>query len=336
MKTSEVQSIFKTLRAEQVKLIKAIAAKPQVDERFLQQRFPIARQDKFGRQVVRRMGYDLKNGRIDISAHPFTTTIGRGDVRFTTQVNISDLSTCLFGNMHEAGHALYDLGIPSSLARTPLAEGASMAFHESQSRLWENLVGRSLPFWKFQYPRLQKAFPMQLGGVSLDAFYRGINLVEPSLIRVASDEATYNLHIMLRLELEIALMEGKLKVNELPEAWNARMQDYLGITPPDDARGVLQDIHWSAGSFGYFPTYALGNLVSVQLWEAMRKSIADIEEQIAQGEYAGLLGWMRENVHRHGAKYEPQRLVRRITGRPIDPAPYLNYLKTKYGAIYNL
>jgi carboxypeptidase Taq len=226
------------------------------------------------------------------------------------------------------------MGIDRTLARTTLARGTTMAMHESQSRLWENLVGRSLPFWEGFYPRLQEVFPMQLGAVPLEKFYKGINKVEPSLIRVEADEATYNLHIMLRLELEIALMEGSLEVKDLPEAWNARMQDYLGLTPPNDALGVMQDIHWSSGYFGYFSTYALGNLISSQLWERIAADIPDLTDQIRRGEFAALLGWLREKVHRHGRKFEAQEMVQRITGSKIDPAPYLRYLQTKYSDIY--
>jgi carboxypeptidase Taq len=202
--------------------------------------------------------------------------------------------------------------------------------------MFENLVGRSLPFWSHFYPTLQKSFPAQLDGVSLEQFYRGINKVEPSLIRVEADEATYNLHIMLRLELEIALLEGSLQVADLPAAWNERFEAYLGLTPPNDAQGVLQDIHWSAGLFGYFPTYALGNLVSVQMWETLQRDLPDLDDQIARGEFADLLGWLRENVHQYGAKYEPQELVQRVTGSKIDPAPYLRYLNQKFGEIYGL
>jgi carboxypeptidase Taq len=211
-----------------------------------------------------------------------------------------------------------------------------MAIHESQSRMWENLVGRSRSFWVFFYPRLQHMFPSHLGSVDLDTFYRGINKVEPSLVRVEADEVTYNLHIMLRLELEIALMEGSLEVHDLPEAWNTRMQEYLGVIPPDDASGVLQDVHWSGGLFGYFPTYTLGNLVSAQLWEAILADIPDLTQQFEKGTFRNLLQWLREKVHRHGAKFEPQDLIQRITGSKIKPEPYLRYLKTKYSEIYGL
>ena len=238
--------------------------------------------------------------------------------------------------MHEAGHAFYELGINHAFARTPLADSASLAIHESQSRMWENLVGRSLAFWEYYYPRLQELFPSQLANVSLESFYKGFNKVEPSLIRVEADEATYNLHVMLRLELEIALMEENLSVEGLPEAWNARMEDYLGITPPNDSLGVLQDVHWSAGLIGYFSTYALGNLISLQLWERINKDIPNLTDKIRQGEFAALLEWLRENIHIHGAKYEPQELVQQVTGTKIDPAPYVRYLESKYKAIYEI
>jgi carboxypeptidase Taq len=238
--------------------------------------------------------------------------------------------------MHEGGHALYEQGIDLSLARYPLATGASMAVHESQSRLWENIVGRSLPFWKFFYPRLQKTFPTQLGNVSLEKYYRGINKVEPSFIRTEADEATYNLHIMLRLELEIALIEGSLAVKDLPGAWNARMKDYLGIVPPNNRLGVLQDVHWSSGLLGYFPTYALGNLISAQLWEKIQFDIPTVEAQIEAGKFDELLAWLRKNIHRHGAKFEPQVLVKRVTGTGITPEPYMRYLNKKYSEIYDL
>jgi carboxypeptidase Taq len=287
-------------------------------------------------EVVTKFGNDWQRGRQDRSAHPFTIPIALDDVRITTRFLKDYAGSGLFSTMHETGHALYELGYDRALERTPLADRSSMAIHESQSRLWENLVGRSLPFWEHFYPRLQDIFPAQLRNVSLMAFYKGINRVQPSYVRVEADEATYNLHIMLRMELEIALMEGSLEVKDLPEAWNARMQEYLGLTPPNDALGVLQDIHWADGYFGYFPTYALGNLVSVQLWERLNIDIPDLTEQIRRGEFAALHGWLGEKVHRHGSKLEPQELVERVTGSGIDPAPYVRYLRTKYSHIYGL
>lgn len=336
MKTSEVQAIFSVLRQEQVALIQAIAEKPQVDSSFLHREFDKQKQWDFGVEVVTCFGYDWQHGRQDYTAHPFTTTFHPEDVRITTRIMPDFLPAGMFSTMHEAGHALYSLGLPLSLARSPLQGNASQAVSESQSRFWENIIGRSRAFWEHFYPRLQAYFPSQLGEISLDTFYRGINRVEPSLIRVEADEATYNLHIMLRMELEIALMEGSLEAADLPQAWNERMQAYLGLTPLTDSDGVLQDVHWAGGMVGYFPTYALGNLVSVQLYEAMQKDIPDLEAEVRSGRFEGILAWLREKIHRHGQKFEPQELVRRVTGSPIDPAPFVRYLKAKYGEIYGL
>jgi carboxypeptidase Taq len=336
LKTADVKEIFEGLRPQQVELNRAISSQDQVDDSFLHQNFDEQKQWDFGVDVITKFGYDWQHGRQDKSAHPFTISFGLDDVRITTRIYPDFLNTGLFGTMHETGHALYELGVDRALVRTPLERGASLAMHESQSRMYENLVGRSLPFWEHFYPALQKTFPEQLGGVDLETFYRGINRVEPSLIRVEADEATYNLHIMLRLELEIALMEGTVEVKDLSEAWNARMLDYLGVNPENDADGVLQDIHWSGGMIGYFSTYALGNLISVQLWEKIVSDNPEISDQIRSGDFTTLLVWLRENIHRHGAKYEPQELVQRVTGSKIDAAPYMRYLKSKYGEIYGI
>lgn len=335
MKTAEVQTIFNAIRPKQVELIKAIAGKPQVDDSFLHQPFDEKKQWDFGVEVITQFGYDWRCGRQDKAPHPFTQGTSIHDVRITTRVDPKFLNSMLFGTMHECGHGLYDQGHAPELERSPLSEGASLAVHESQSRLWENLVGRSLPFWQHFYPRLQATFP-QLKKVSLDKFYRGINKVQPSLVRVEADEATYNLHIMLRMEIEIALMEGTVAVKDLPEAWNTRMQDYLGVTPPNDALGVLQDVHWSSGMIGYFSTYALGNLISAQLWEKVNQDLPDLSAQIRDGKFDALLAWLREKVHRHGKKFEPQELVQKVTGSRIDPHPYLRYLNHKYGEIYGV
>lgn len=336
MTTAEVQEIFTGMRPKQVELIKAISEKPQVDDSFLHLHYEDQQQWEFGEAAITKYGYDWNRGRQDKAAHPFTTNFGLGDVRITTRVDENFLNTALFGTLHEAGHAIYEQGVAEELDRTPLGSGASLAVHESQSRMYENLLGRSYDFWVYFYPQLQDRFKTQLGNVDLDTFYNGINKVEPSLVRVEADEVTYNLHIMLRLELEIALMEGKLKVADLPEAWNDRMKDYLGVVPPNDADGVLQDVHWSAGIFGYFPTYALGNLVSNQLWEKINQDIPELSSQIQNGNFAELLAWLRENVHRHGAKFKPQHLVKRIVGSKIAPEAYLKYLNDKFGAIYEL
>ncbi len=335
MKTAEVRAIFDALRPQQVELIRALSERPQVDDSFLHQPFDERKQWDFGVEVITRFGYDWSRGRQDKSAHPFTGGPGLYDVRITTRVDPNFLNTMLFGTMHECGHALYEQGADPALARTNLLGGASLAVHESQSRMWENLVGRSLPFWEYFYPRLQEYFP-QLRELPLQRFYQGINKVQPSLIRVEADEATYNLHIMLRLEIEIALIEGKLQVRDLPVYWSAKMQEYLGILPPNDALGVLQDIHWSWGLFGYFSTYALGNLISVQLWEKINADLPDLTDQIRAGQFEALLGWLREKIHRHGRKFMPQELVERVTGSKIDAAPYMRYLRRKYSDIYGL
>jgi carboxypeptidase Taq len=335
MKTADVKAIFDSLRPKQVELIHAIARKPQVDDSFLHQPFDEKKQWDFGTQVITQFGYDWNRGRQDKAAHPFTTEFGVNDVRITTRVAPKYLNTMIFGTMHECGHALYGMGAAQELERTGLAGGASLAVHESQSRLWENLVGRSLPFWQHFYPQLQKDFP-QLSNIPIEKFYKGINKVEPSFIRVEADEATYNLHIMLRMEIEIALMEGKLAVKDLPEYWNVKMNEYLGVTPTNDAKGVLQDIHWSGGMIGYFATYALGNLISAQLWEKINQDIPDLPDQIRAGKFESLLSWLRDKIHRHGRKFEPQELVKKVTGSRIDPAAYIRYLTRKFGDIYNL
>jgi carboxypeptidase Taq len=336
MKTREVQAIFDDLRPRQVALIQKVAARPMPDDAFLHQYFEPQKQWDFAARVITAFGYDWRHGRIDKAAHPFSISFGVDDVRLTTRVLPDFLNTCMFGTFHESGHGMYDQGIPLELNRSLLGNPASYAIHESQSRLWENLVGRSLPFWEHFYSDLQRTFPAQLGGVELRAFYHGINRVKPSFIRVEADEATYNLHIMLRMELEIALVEGSLAVADLPEAWNARMQDYLGLTPPNDAQGVLQDVHWSNNYMGYFAAYALGNLISAQLWERITADLPGLPEQIRQGQFDELLGWLRRNVHAQASRYEPQALVRRITGSGIDAGPYMRYLEGKYGEIYGL
>ncbi|MHB8932794.1 MAG: carboxypeptidase M32 [Bellilinea sp.] len=336
LNTAEVKGIFARLRPQQVELVKEIASRPQVEDDFLHLKYEDQKQWDFGVDVITRFGYNWEGGRQDRSAHPFTTSFGIGDVRITTRVIENMVTSALFSTMHEGGHAMYQQGLDTSLSRTILANGASMAIHESQSRMWENLVGRSRAFWKFFYPKLQSTFPTQLGNVPMEKFYKAVNKVEPSFIRVEADEATYNLHVMLRLELEIELMEGTLKVADLPEAWNNRMREYLGVTPQKDSEGVLQDVHWSGGMIGYFPTYALGNLVSVQLWEKINQEIPDLDSQIEQGQFSALLDWLRENVHRHGSKFDPQELVQRITGSKIDPQPYVGYLRKKYSDIYGL
>lgn len=336
MKTADVKAIFDALRSQQVDLLKAIAAKPQVDDSFLTVAYDEKKMWEFSETIATRFGYDWQRGRQDKSAHPFSTTFSVNDVRITTRFEAERPTNMLFSTMHETGHALYELGSNPAFERSPLAGGTSLAVHESQSRMWENLVGRSLAFWEHFYPEFQKLFPAQVGDVDLLTFYKGINKVEPSLIRVNADEATYNMHIMLRLELEIGMVEGTIDVKDLPEVWNAKMQEYLGIVPPDDAKGVLQDIHWSGGTLGYFSTYALGNLISAQLWEKIHADVPDLDEQFRRGEFGALLAWLREKLHIHGRKYEPQEMVQRLTGSKINSEAYVRYLKRKFGDIYGL
>jgi carboxypeptidase Taq len=334
MKTAEVSAVFSILRPALVDLVQKTTARASaVDDRCLQGDFDEARQWDFGVQVLKRLGYDFDRGRQDRSAHPFTTSFSHDDVRITTRFHRDLVASALMSTVHEGGHALYEQGVAPALGRTPLAGGASMAMHESQSRMWENLIGRSRPFWKVFYPLFQTTFA-EFAKVPMESFYRALNKVTPSLIRVEADEVTYNLHIMLRFELELALLQGDLAVKDLPAVWNQKMKDYLGILPPDDARGVLQDVHWSGGSMGYFPTYALGNLVSVQLLDAAKSQSPQITKDLDRGEYGTLLAWLRENVHRHGAKFESPELLRRVTGEPLTPQPYIRYLQTKFGEIY--
>jgi carboxypeptidase Taq len=336
MKTAEVKEIFEKLRPQQVELLQEIAEKEPPDDSFIKHHYNEEYQALFGRHVITRFGYDWQRGRLDVAPHPFTTEFGHGDVRITTRYLKEDAGSALFGTMHESGHAMYGQGVPDQFKRHPLGGAASLAIHESQSRLWENIVGRSKEFWSYFYPSFQMLFPEYLAEVRLEDFYRGINKVEPSFIRVEADEATYNMHIMLRLEIEIGLMEGTMDVADLPEIWNSRMQDYLGVTPPNDAKGVLQDIHWSGGMIGYFPTYALGNLASVQLWDKLLEENPNVPDEIAQGKFDTILGWMREHVHQYGSKYEPQEIMLKATGSKISPEPYMAYLRKKYTEIYDL
>lgn len=337
LKTSEVERIFNEIRPEQTRLVEKISGKPEINNAFLfKPLYDEQRQWDFGVKVVTAYGYDWNRGRQDKTAHPFTTTFGQGDVRITTRVFRDNLMSGLFSTMHEGGHAIYEQGISRLLKRTLLSDGASLAIHESQSRMWENIVGRSRDFWTYFYPKLVEKFSDGLAGVSMENFYRAINKVKPSLIRVEADEATYNLHIMLRFELEKSLMEERIAAKDLPELWRVKMREYLGVVPEKDADGVLQDVHWSCGLFGYFPTYALGNMVSAQLWEKINADIPGLSGQIRNGEFKYLLNWLREKLHRHGAKFEPQELLKKATGSTLRPEPYLAYLKKKFGEIYGL
>ncbi len=336
MTTAEVSRVFAALREGLVPLAEHIAAAETPDDSFLHRRFDADAQWAFGLEVARAFGYDLGRGRQDRSAHPFTTSFSPRDVRITTRIDPRFFNPAFFATLHEAGHALYEQGLAPELERTPLADGASLGMHESQSRLWENLVGRSRPFWQHYFPKAKRRFPEALGGVSPEAFYRAVNKVEPSLIRVEADEVTYNLHIMLRFELERGLIEGTLSVDALPARWNDRMESYLGLRPDTDADGVLQDVHWSLGAIGYFPTYALGNLMSVQLFEQARADLPELEAQIGRAAFGPLLGWLRTHVHRHGRLLQAQEILERTTGRPLRADDWLGYVRRKFGGLYSL
>jgi carboxypeptidase Taq len=337
MKTAQVIRVFDELKAGLVPLVRAIAEKKDaVDDAILYCDYDGEKQWAFGLEVLRQMGFDFERGRQDKSAHPFTTSFSVNDVRLTTRVHRNQFKTALFGSIHEGGHALYEQGLRPALERTPLCDGVSLGVHESQSRLWENVIGRSRGFWTFYFPRLKEFFPQQLDGVDLETFYRAINKVEPSMIRTEADEVTYNLHIFLRLEIENDMLEGRVNLSDLPEAWNTKMKDYLDIVPANDAEGVLQDIHWSTGTIGYFPTYALGTLLSVQFYNQALSEIPEISAQIERGNFAPLRTWLKERIHVHGKKFTPAEMVKRVTGSELSARPFVEYLRAKYSDIYEL
>jgi len=336
MKTTEVRAVFDELKTELIPLIAEIAERADaVDNSCLTGHFPLDKQRAFALEVLEQLGYDHESWRLDPTVHPFAMSAATTDIRLTTRYDENDMNS-LMAAVHEFGHGFYEAGIDPRLERTPLSQVTSMSLHESQSRMWENLVGRSLPFWKHFYPRLQATYPEQFGGVELDEFYPAINKVEPSLIRIEADEATYNLHIILRFELEQEILDGSLDLADLPDAWNTRMTEYLGVDVPDDAHGVLQDVHWSGGAIGYFPTYSLGNVISVQLWDEVRAAIPDLDQQFERGEFGELSSWLRENLHRNGRKFTSKETLERIIGGGIDSGPYLRYLKDKLGGIYGI
>jgi carboxypeptidase Taq len=335
--TAAIRALFAELRQELVPMVRAISDQPEVDDGCLRKAFGEAAQLEFGLSVARRLGYDLERGRLDQTHHPFCTKFSIGDVRITTRVYQDDLGQALFSTLHEAGHALYEQGVNRALEGTPLGRGASSGVHESQSRLWENLIGRSRAFWEHFYPLLRKTFPDQLAHVPLDAFYRAINKVERSLIRTDADEVTYNLHIMLRFDLELKMLEGSLAVKDLPEAWREAMCADLGLVPADDRDGCLQDMHWYFGTIGgQFQSYTLGNILSAQFHAAAVKAHPEIAREIEQGSFGTLHGWLRDHIYQHGRKYQPNELIERATGGPMSMAPYLAYLRAKYGEIYRL
>jgi len=326
MRTSEIREIFAVLAPE----LRALVAEHASDEEdtFMRGPFPVAAQDALSRELCEAFGATWDQFRLDTTVHPFEITFGLGDIRLTSRYDEGDL-TALFSAMHECGHGLYEWGVSPSLERTTLASGVSATLHESQSRLWENLVGRSLPFWRWFYPRLQETFPSSFREVAVEDFHRAVNRVRRSFVRVDADETSYGLHLILRFELEQELITGRLAVKDLPDAWNTRFEELMGIAVPNDAAGVLQDAHWSGGGFGYFPTYLLGSVLSVQIWERARVALPDLEEQIGRGEFAPLHEWLREHIYSLGRKLTPAETVERAVGGPISPEPYLAYLREK-------
>ncbi len=335
--TAEVAGLFSTLRQELAPLVRAIAESSQKpDFSILQREYPKDTQEAIAREFAGQMGFDFEAGRLDVSVHPFCTSMGSRDVRITTRYDERYLPAALFGVMHEAGHGLYEQGLPEEHMFTPAGSYISLGIHESQSRLWENMVGRSKPFWLGHYGSVQKRFANSLGDVSLEEFYVAINTVGPSLIRVEADEVTYNLHIIVRFELERDILNGKVDVVDIPDAWNRKMTDLIGITPPSNAEGCLQDIHWSMGAMGYFPTYALGNLYAAQFFAAARRAISDFDVQIEKGNLRPLLDWLRGNIHGHGQRYRANELCVQATGEPLSTRPFMDYVNAKFKPIYGL
>ena len=335
MKTAEVRRLFDYVKEHQAPLVKEVAARADELEEARGE-FPIPLQQQFELEVARAFGFDDECWRLDPTVHPFASGTGTTDIRLTTRYFPHNLDG-LFATMHEFGHGLYERQVDPTLERSPLARGVSLGMHESQSRMWENLVGRSLAFWRHFFPRLQQVFPGPLAGHDADRWYREVNAVQPSLIRVEADEATYNLHIILRFELEQAMLADDFPLEQLPEEWNRRIWEYLGIEVPDDTRGVLQDVHWSGGSIGYFPTYALGNLISAQIWEKVTADLPSLYDEFEQGEFGSLRDWLREHLHRHGRKFTPGETLERVVGTTqIDPEPYVRYLREKLADIYGI
>ena len=336
-KTAQIRGVLNGLRDELVPLVAAIISSGrEAPLDLLAREFPAARQNEFGRAAAARIGFDFQRGRLDTTAHPFCSEIGPNDVRMTTRYDERFFPAGLFGILHEAGHGMYEQGLRTDAWGLPPGQAVSLGIHESQSRMWENMVGRSRAFWQYFFPLAQQAFPAPLGNVSPEEFYFAINDVRPSLIRVEADEATYNLHILIRFELEPLLLDGDLPVDDLPAAWNKLYRQYLGIEAPSAADGVLQDIHWSFGAFGYFPTYTLGNLYAAQFFEAAQQDIGPLDAQFAVGDFAPLLAWLREKIHRHGQCYGAGELIERVSGRPLTHMPLMNYLKGRFGPLYGL
>jgi carboxypeptidase Taq len=334
---AKVDEVFTRLRSRLVPLVEAIAASPnKPDTEFLQQIFDKDQQEKFGLFILEQMGYDFEAGRLDESVHPFATGLNPGDVRITTNYLLDNVTSAIFSSLHEGGHALYEQNINKDLVGTPLAQGASMGIHESQSRLWENMIGRSRSFWQRYYGDLQQHFPRQLANVDAEQFYRAINSVSNSFIRIEADELTYNLHIIVRYEIEKLIFNEGLSVKDLPEVWNAKYQEYLGITPPSDSLGVLQDVHWSGGDFGYFASYSLGNMYAAQILNTLRKELPEFDELIAAGNLLPIKEWLTGKIYQYGQSLTPSEIIERVTGEPLNPDYLADYLEAKYTELYKL
>ena len=332
-----VAVVFNALRQEVVPLLDAIkGAKKRPDRSILTRRFPVERQVEFGREAAAAIGFDFNKGRLDVTTHPFCSGFGPGDCRLTTRYDESFFSSAFFGTLHESGHGMYEQGLPEEAFGTPLGSSVSLGIHESQSRMWENLVGRSRSFWEHFYARAAKLFPEALGSTALDDFHFAINAVNPSFIRVEADEVTYNLHIMLRFDLERDLISGQLQPNDVPEAWNSRFTSDFGITPASNAEGCLQDVHWSAGLLGYFPTYALGNMYAAQFFAAAEEELRDLQSQFANGEFQPLLQWLREHIHHHGQRFSAGRLVEVVTGKSLSNKPLMRHLDARFRPLYGI
>lgn len=333
---SMLDPIFEDVKRELPLLLDKIKDSEQVDDSFLNKFYDKSKQWDFSIEVLKQIGYDFGAGRQDLSEHPFTTSFAPEDVRVTTRVNENDFASLLWSSIHEGGHALYEQGLPSEQYGLPLSEAASLAVHESQSRLWENNVGRGIHFWEYFYPILQNAFSEQLNNVTLEDFYKGINKVYPSLIRTEADELTYHFHVLIRYEVEKALLNKELNPKDLASVWNELYQKYLGISSPDDKQGVLQDVHWAHGSFGYFPTYSLGSFYAAQYYNKAREDINDLEKQLKNGESAMLLKWLRSNIHQYGRKYRSEELCEKVTGDRLDFSSFMRYAISKYEGIYSI
>ncbi len=332
-----IANVFNPIKPKLIDFVKKLnysSNKP--DDSILRKYYDPDKQFELSFEIIKKLNYDLGYGRQDRSTHPFTSSLASMDTRITTRTSENYPNECIFGTIHECGHALYEMGIKKELHDTILCNGTSMGIHESQSRMWENFVGRSKEFWMYWYPTFQKYFPENLKNYPMQEFYRAVNTVQPSFIRVNADEVTYGLHIILRFELEKELIDGKIQVKELPQLWNSKFEDLLGIIPPNDTQGVLQDIHWSMGSIGYFPTYFLGNLYGAQIYQNVLKKIPQLPEDYRKGEFSNLLNYLRENVHQHGSVYRASDLIKRITGEELNPNYFMDYLEKKYYPIYNL